>query len=51
MCDRKDCYFISIIDIGDEEKVFIHYSRDLESVIMIQHYHPKTDYLGEYHKK
>tara|TARA_R110000803_G_scaffold71788_3_gene135166 strand:+ start:181 stop:357 length:177 start_codon:yes stop_codon:yes gene_type:complete len=49
MCDNKDCYFISVIDIGEGETIMIHYLRDLKSVIMMQHFHKPTDCLAEYH--
>ena len=49
MCDKKECRYISIIDIGDGEKLYIHYAKDLSKPpILIQHYNSATDILAEY---
>jgi len=51
MCDKEECYFISIIGIGEGETIYIHYTKDLSKPpILIQHYHMATDNLAEYPK-
>ncbi len=51
MCDKEECRFISIIDIGEGEKLYIHYTKHLlMPPILIQHYHSATDNLAEYPK-
>tara|TARA_R110000765_G_scaffold180900_2_gene286823 strand:+ start:14456 stop:14611 length:156 start_codon:yes stop_codon:yes gene_type:complete len=51
MCEKEDCYFISIIDIGEGEKIYIHYRADLSlPPILIQHYNEATKILAEYPK-
>ena len=51
MCDKEGCYFISVIDIGEGETIYIHYTEDLlKSPILIQHFHSATDNLAEYPK-
>ena len=49
MCDRKECWFISIIEIDDGEKVYIHYADIGKPPIFIQY--SRGDYLAEYEIK
>jgi len=49
MCDRKECRFISVIEIDDKEKVFIHYSEIGKPPIYIEY--SCGDYLAEYEIK
>ena len=51
MCNKKGCYFISIIDISDDEAVYIHYDKSLKKVIFVQHLFRDTDYLADFHLK
>ena len=51
MCDKKDCYFINLITLNDEdEKVIIHYDRN-GNCIFIQHGNPKEDIFREFEPK
>ena len=51
MCDNPECYFISVIDIGEGETIYIHYKEDLfRPPVLIQHYNSATDVLAEYPK-
>ena len=43
MCKNKNCVFINLITLNDEnEKVIIHYDK-YDNVIFIQHYNPISD--------
>jgi len=43
MCNREDCYFISIIELNDEgEKVIIHYDKK-GGAVFIQHSNPTEE--------
>lgn len=49
MCKHEDCYFISIIEIGEGETIYIHYREDLfQPPILIQHFNASTKLLAEY---
>jgi hypothetical protein len=51
MCDKAECYFISIITINDEnEKVVLHYDKD-DKVVFIQHFNPKDEIFREFEPK
>ena len=51
MCDKQECRFISVIEIGEGETIYIHYQEDLfKPPILIQHYNSSTDVLAEYPK-
>lgn len=42
MCRRKNCILIQIVEIQEEEKLYVHYDKDFNP-IWIQYYNSKND--------
>ena len=51
MCDKKECCYINLITLNDEnEKVVLHYDKN-GTVIFIQHNNPKEEIFREFEPK
>ncbi len=49
MCDRKECRYITVIELDDGEKLYIHYGKLGKPPIYPQFC--RGDYLAEYEIK